>query len=226
MHPQIPLPLQLHDDYNFDNFIAGNNSLILRSLQTLDDTFIFLWGDAGTGKTHLLQAACQHASTLNKTTSYLPLQDLLDFSPNILDGMESVNLICIDDIDAINGNATWEEGIFNLFNNLKQQGGQLIVSSKTSPQYLPLALSDLKSRLCSCLPLNIYPLDNESTIKAMQHRAKSLGLVLNSDVAEFILSRFPRDLPTLWRLLQRLNHASLAAQRKLTIPFVKLTLLN
>jgi DnaA family protein len=224
MHPQIPLPFKLQEGFNFDNFVATDNQLIIQSLKTLDEPFIFLWGDEGTGKTHLLQATCQQQTLLGKTASYLPFKEWISLSPDILDGMANVDLICIDDIHLAFRNPHWEEALFNLFNQIKQAAGLLVVSSTLSPQQSSIQLNDLKSRLNSGLALNLTPLSDESTIQAMQARALQLGLELNRDTANYILTRFPRNLSTLWRLLGQLDHASLAAQRKLTIPFVKSTL--
>ncbi|MBL4783654.1 MAG: DnaA regulatory inactivator Hda [Porticoccaceae bacterium] len=224
-HPQIPLPFRLQEAFNFDNFIAADNQLITQSLQTLDQPFVFLWGDEGTGKTHLLQATCQLQTQLGTTASYLPFKELITLSSDILDGMANVDLICIDDIHLAFGNAEWEEALFNLFNQIKQASGRLVVSSTLSPQQSSIQLNDLKSRLNSGLALNLASLNDESTIQAMQARAFQLGLELNRDTANYILTRFPRNLSTLWNLLAQLDHASLAAQRKLTIPFVKSTLL-
>jgi len=224
MHPQIPLPFKLQEDFNFDNFIAEENKLIIDSLQASSEPFIFLWGESGTGKTHLLQAACQYQNQLDKTASYLPLNELMAFSPDMLDGMENVDLVCLDNIEAIYGNSEWEESIFNLFNRIKQLQGRLIISSASSPQQPNVTLNDLKSRLNSGLPLNLQALSDESTIKALQARAQKLGMELSHDAANYLITRFPRDLSSLWALLDKLDRASLSAQRKLTIPFLKSTL--
>lgn len=226
MHPQLPLPFRLQEDFNFDNFISSENQLIIGSLKDTSEPFVFLWGDSGTGKTHLLQAICQEQTEQRKTAAYLPLRELHMLPAQILDGMDGLDLICLDDIELISGKNDWEEAIFNLFNQIKQAGGRLIVGSKASPQQAHIQLNDLKSRLNSGLALNLAPLSDENTILALQNRAKKLGLELNHEVAQFMLTRLPRDLCSLWHLIDKLDRASLAAQRKLTIPFVKLILLN
>ena len=224
MHPQLPLPFKLKEAFNFESFIATENQLIIESLKNANEPFSFLWGEIGTGKTHLLQSACQHQTQLNGTASYLPSKELLGTSPQILEGLANLDLICIDDIDSLCGKTNWEEALFNLFNQIKQVGGRLIVSSTVSPQHMQLSLNDLQSRLNSGLPLNLSALGDESTLQALQARAQKLGLELNRETANYLMTRFPRDLHTLWSLLRQLDQASLAAQRKLTIPFVKATL--
>ncbi len=224
MHPQLPLPFKLKEAFNFESFIATENQLVIKSLKDADEPFIFLWGDIGTGKSHLLQSACQRQSQLGGTASYLPAKELLGTSAKILEGLASLDLICIDDIDILCEKADWEEALFNLFNQIKQQTGRLIVSATVSPQHLQISLNDLQSRLNSGLPLNLAPLSDESTLQALQARAQKLGLELNRETANYLMTHFPRNLHTLWNLLNTLDKASLAAQRKLTIPFLKSTL--
>jgi len=224
MQDQIPLPLKLQEDFSFDHFIADENALIIESLKNPSEPFIFLWGDAGTGKTQLLQATCQYQTQLGKTAAYLPLQELQVFSPQILDGMGNIDLICLEDIELVCGNTQWEEALFNLFNQLRLTEGRLVISSNTSPQQSNVRLNDLKSRLCSGLPLNLKPLSDEGTIKALQAHADKQGLELTHDMAKYLINHYPRDLPSLWSLLDTLNQASLIAKRKLSIPFIKSTL--
>ncbi|MEO1889463.1 MAG: DnaA regulatory inactivator Hda [Cycloclasticus sp.] len=225
MHPQLPLPFESQDDFTFNNFISSENQLVISALKATSEPFIFLWGDAGTGKTHLLQAICQEQTEHGKTAVYLPLKELSKMPSELLNGMDKLDLICLDDIELIGGNSDWEEAVFNLFNQIKQAGGRLIVASNTSPQHVAIQLNDLKSRLNSGLPLNLTPLSDGSTLLAIQARSQKLGLELNNDTANYLMTHFPRDLPSLWKILDTLDKASLAAQRKLTIPFLKTTLL-
>lgn len=224
MYPQLPLPFTLQEDFNFDSFVASENQLIVESLKNPNEPYIFLWGSLGTGKTHLLQSACQHQTQLGGTASYLPSKELIGISPQLLDGLANLDLICIDDIESLYGKADWEEALFNLFNQVKQAGGRLVVSSAVSPQHAEITLNDLKSRLNSGLPLNISALGDESILQVLQSRAQKLGLELNRETANYLITHYPRDLHTLWNLLNQLDQASLAAQRKLTIPFLKAAL--
>jgi DnaA family protein len=225
MHPQIPLPFKPQDEFNFNNFIATGNELIVESLNTLEsDFFIYIWGDNSTGKTHLLQATCQQQTQQGKTACYLPLKELHTLPSQILDGMDGINTICIDDIQLISSKKDWEESLFNVFNQIKQNGKHLIISSTQSPQQLDIQLNDLKSRLNSGLALNLAPLDDESTVRVLQNRALTLGLELNLDTANYMVTRLPRDLASLSLMLEKLDKACMVEQRKLTIPFLKNTL--
>lgn len=225
MHPQIPLPFKPQDEFQFNNFINQGNELVTDVLTHIDNEFyVYLWGDKSTGKTHLLQATCQQQTQQGKTACYLPLQELHILSPKLLEGLGDIDTLCIDDIQLIAGDSPWEEALFNLFNQLKQHGKQLVIASNQSPQQLAIKLRDLNSRLNSGLALNLKPLNDESTIIVLQHRAQALGLELNHDTANFMVTRLPRDLATLWPLLEKLDKACMIEQRKLTIPFLKNTL--
>jgi len=223
--PQLPLQLTFNDQMGFDQYHPGGNreavSLLERCARGEGEPFIYLWGEAGTGKTHLLQACCRSAHRAGDTVASLPLRELMAYPPDILQGLESVGLVCIDDIQALCGNEPWELGVFHCYNRLRDSGTRLIVASRLPPSRLPVRLKDLRTRLAWGLTLQLHPLDDEDKLRALQMRARHLGLELTTQVARFLLSRYPRDLPSLWRLLDRLDHATLAAKRRLTIPFLK-----
>ncbi|MGH8476455.1 MAG: DnaA regulatory inactivator Hda [Methylococcales bacterium] len=223
---QIPLPFTFHDILNFDAYFEGPNRQIVESLKALarkqsPDPFLYIQGDPGFGKSHLLQATCGAASRLDCRVFYLPLRDDQTMNPTILDGLESYRLVCFDDIDSIAGKPDWETAFFHFFNRHREQSNYLLVSARLSPNKLPIALSDLRSRLQSALTLVIQELADPDKLEALTLKAKNLGFHLPKPVGRFLLSRYPRDLPTLWKILATLDYASLSEQRKLTIPFLK-----
>lgn len=225
MSGQLPLHIGLRDSATFANFLPADNAQIL--LQLLDaaalegERFIYLWGSAGTGKTHLLQSLCHALSARNTASVYLPLAyDAIQ--PQMLDGLEDMPLIAIDDLQQVAGRRDWEEALFNLYNRVRDRGeGHLVVTGTANPQALDLLLPDLESRLLWGLVFQLQPLDDAQLAQALQLRAKGRGMELPDDVAAFILKRCPRDMHTLFELLEKLDHESLVAKRKLTIPFVK-----
>lgn len=225
MNQQLALNIQLNHEANLDDFYWGNNTILRQCLLDLLDHknqeyFIFIWGNAGAGKSHLLQACCQY---LNQGESiYLPLQAIKAYGPQILDGIENHSLICIDDIDSIAGDLKWEEALFHLYNQIRdRQQNQLIVTSQTPPTALPLVLADLKSRLSWGLVFQMHELDDENKMMTLQHHAEKRGFELPSSVAQFLVSRCTRNMQDLQKILDKLDETSLAAQRKITIPFVK-----
>lgn len=216
---QLTLPIQLRDDANFKNFYVSteNNSIIKYLQNPKKDNLIYLSGKAHTGLTHLLQAMCH----VYNHSLYLPLRNHLEFSPDILENSAQLDIIVLDDIDAVSGDKSWEEAIFHLFNQVNQKQKQLIISSHILPNHLDIKLPDLKSRLQSMLVLKIEPLSDEQKLNALQIRAKSRGFNLSDDVGKFLLNHASRDMADLFNLLEKLDKITLEEKRRLTIPLVK-----
>ena len=217
MIQQLPLAVRLNDSATFDNFFAAGNENAVHDLRTTAHPFIYLWGVSGTGKTHLLQAAC-HAK--GSGSVYLPLGDE-GVVPEMLEGMEQLPLLCLDNVDAIAGDIAWETALFHLYNRLRDLNHQLIVAASMSPTALPLQLADLKSRFSWGISYQLLELSDTNKVLAMQERAQRRGMHLPTEVAEYLLKRFPRDMISLFELIERLDEGSLVAQRKITIPFVR-----
>lgn len=224
--PQLTLGVKLRDDARFDNFHGDRNAEAAARLEKLcgdvaNVPVAVLCGAADTGKSHLLQAACHEAERQGLYATCVSVGELLPFGPGALTGLERAQLVGLDDLDLIAGNAEWEEAVFHLYNRILDQRHQLMVSLSEVPGNLPFGLRDLVSRLQHglLLQLGIYRDEDRTTI--LRARAEQRGLVLADDVATFILRRAPRKLGELLAILDRLDENSLQAQRKLTIPFVK-----
>jgi len=219
------LRFAFNPELGFQQYHSGANTEIVAHLRHTaggrGDTLIFLWGDPGTGKSHLLNACCQEACQSDLSVSYLPLANLRQYGPSVLDGLEHQDLVCLDDVDAIAGDDSWERALFNLFNCLRELGNRLIVTAPVPPAELPIRLPDLKTRLGWGLTLRLQALNDEDKLIVLGAYARSLGLDLPPQVGRFLLSHYRRDLSSLRGLLDDLDHATLAAKRKLTIPFLK-----
>lgn len=225
MNEQLPLGLQLRPSARFSGFVPGRQHELYRQLQQVaaGDAAgpLYCWGRPGTGKTHLLQASCHHAGEHGRSAAYLSLRDAPQLAPAVLGGWESFALVCLDDIEAVAGQPVWEEALFHLYNRLHENAGALLVSAAVAPAQLPIQLPDLVSRLAAGPVYQLHPLDEADSLEAMRRRARQRGFELPEDTARYLLKRLPRDLPALMALLERLDTASLAAQRRLTVPFVK-----
>ena len=229
MPQQLSLSVNLNDDATFENFYAPaqtHNAMVVQGLREQvegrGEAFIYLWGAPGCGLTHLLQAACHQAQEMGMSVQYLPLRDLVGYAPEeLFIGLEELDLICLDCLPTIAGRADWELAIFNLYNRLRERGRRLLVAAEHNPRELAIALEDLRSRLQWGITYQVHNLSDDEKQQALQLRARARGLELNDEVAQYIIQRLPRDTNELFWQLQRLDHASLAEQRKLTIPFVK-----
>lgn len=225
---QLPLSVRLADHATFSNYYPGINAVALGYVERLCDlkvgwveSLIYLWGDKGVGCSHLLQAACLSFQQATKQAIYLPLNELITHSPAILENMESYDLVCLDDLQVIEGNNQWQEAIFHLFNRLRDSNKRLLIAANNAPTGLPIELTDLVSRLSQSLIFQLHSLSDEDKLRALQLRASRRGIQLTDEVGMFILNRGERDMASLFQLLELLDKASLAAKHKITIPFVK-----
>lgn len=222
---QLPLGIRLPDSSVFESFFPGRNQLVIDALLAVvagkGPTCIWLHGVGGTGKTHLLQAVCARAGREGRTAAYLPLPEVLNLGDELLAGFGELSIVCLDDAQAIAGRDGWERALFRLHQELDERGGRLLVSGMTPPAALPFQLRDLASRLNGGLVLTLQALDEDEQIAALRLRAQLRGLELPDDTAQFMLRRLPRDMTNLYAFLDELDAASLAAQRRLTVRFVK-----
>ena len=216
---QLPLAVRLRDFAIFDTFEPGPNGAVVALLAdpAAAGPAVWLWGPEGSGKSHLLQAAC----AANASAAYLPVADLLAAGPGVLEGWQDRSLVCIDDIDRLAGRRDWELAAFALFNQLWERGGCLVVSAGAGPAATQFALPDLQSRLAWGGVFRLVPLSDEDRIAALRRRAAHRGLDLPGDAARYLMRRLPRDMRALCGWLDTLDVASLAAGKRLTLPFVK-----
>lgn len=223
---QLPLPIQHTDDETLDNFYPKNNLLLLNSLHKnmtkLEQPFFYLWGEKSSGKTHLLKALCHHFFQLQRSAIYIPLAKSQYFSPEALENLEYQSLVCLDDIQCVIQNKEWELAIFSLFNRIKaNEQTLLVISANQSPSSLKVDLPDLASRLRWGEIYQLQGLNEPQKILVLQHYAQQRGIELGTETVHFLLNRLERDMKSLLTALDKLDQASLQAQRKLTIPFVK-----
>lgn len=229
MNHQLALPdIKLNEEATFSSFCWGENTLLRKELTSmldgLGESFVYLWGNKGIGKSHLLQAAC-HALSPHQSTLYLPLTSLKNWDPAVLTDLELYDLFCIDDISAIAGMPAFEEALFHLYNRIRDNQKLLIVADTAQPRHSNIKLPDLRSRLSSGLIIQIKELSDPDKIETLSLEARRRGFELPHSVAQFLVNRSARNMHDLYLLLDRLDEASLALQRKITIPFIK-TILN
>lgn len=222
---QIPLELKLPIKAELQDFIASNSDEIITAVkQTIDSSqheFLYLWSAERSGKTHLLSALCSLAEKSEQTVIYLPMQQANELSPEIFEGLEAADIICIDDIDLVAGNTDWEQALFNLYNRLRDGDRKLVVTSHYSPAAIRISLPDLKSRLAWGISVSIASLDDTDKKHILQLRAKNIGMELSDEAVSYLLNHHSRDLTSLIETLDKLENASLIEKRRVTIPFLK-----
>lgn len=222
---QLPLEIHLADHAVFDNFHAAGNELVvnqLREAATLSGgPMLWLWGAEGTGRTHLLQACAAAAGQAGRRATYVPCHPSLGLPAGVLEGLGILELVCLDDLDAVAGHPDWEAHLFRLYEDLRQNGGRLVVAAAVPPAEAGFRLPDLASRLRSGPVLRVRLLDDQGRLAALQARARFRGLELPGDTGRYLLERLDRSSTSLFRLLDELDRAALAAQKRLTIPFVR-----
>ena len=222
---QIALDLHLRDEYSFDNFYVGENQLPVYGLQSWvagqGNWFVYLSGLTDSGVSHLMQAACLAVQQTQNTVIYLPMLELAGETVDLLDNLESMDFVCIDNIQAVSGNTHWEEAIFHLYNRILTQGGRLLIAGSTMPSSLKLSLADLESRLNSGVSYHLTQYTDEDKLSILQLRASYRGFELSEELAKYILIRSNRQLEALIDVLDKIDKHSLESQRKVTIPFVK-----
>jgi len=224
MLPQLPLGLVIPERVNLESFSPGDNAIVLDAVTRLSDgqlSQLYLWGSSGAGKTHLLQAVCQRVAEQGKTVAYLPLQEMLNYSVDVLSGQDAMQLVCIDDLDSAAGHADWQEALFNLYNRVREHGNQILFAARNLPADTGIDLPDLVSRLGWGEIYAIQELSDADKLGVLQARAKGQGLELPDETASYLIRRYPRDMVSLMELIEKLDRASLAASRRLTVPFVK-----
>jgi DnaA family protein len=149
------------------------------------------------------------------------MTECVGYGTEILDDIENCDLVALDDVQCIAGLAEWETALFHAFNRLRDAGKRLLIGAKASPRELGIELPDLQSRLNTALVFHLHELSDDEKLRALQLRASRRGLYLADEVGGYLLTHTGRSMDNLFSALEKLDEASLQAQRKLTIPFVK-----
>jgi DnaA family protein len=215
---QLALGVRLRSEAVFDSFSVGSNTELIAALRGAGTQPLWLWGAPDTGKTHLLQAVC---ANVGDTAAYFPLDRSVGLPPAAMLGFESCAVLCVDDVQSVAGDPAWEEALFRLFNAASELRHRLVFAANAAPRQIAWRLSDWQSRASACVIYQLRDLDESGRAEALRLRAAQRGLELPSETSDYLLRRLPRDLPSLFEILDQLDEASLAAQRRLTIPFIR-----
>jgi len=230
MSTQLPLALRWPRRQRFEHFHAGDNAAAVEAVRAAavdaSAPWVFVAGPPGSGRTHLLIAACQAAIDAGRTAQYLPLAGLRGPRAAAIRGMAGSDVLAIDDIDTIAGEADAEHALFDTFNGYRAEGCTLLFSALGAPVSLDIALPDLRSRLGSLTQALLKPLVDAQRRAVLREQACARGIELDDVVLDWLFAHHARDLGTLLDLLDTLDRASLAAQRRVTVPFLRKLLKN
>lgn len=218
---QTTIAIERISPASFDNFCPEENQqtlMLVREMLSNDSGYTpcYLWGAAGTGKSHLLFAACKTVSP----SIYIPIKDL-QLQPEFLDDLERYKLICVDDIQSVASQEIWENRILTLLKNAQSNRVLMILTGKTPPSELDFELKDLTNRLSGCQVLKLAATSDETKVNILVQRAAERRIPIDRLAIEFALRRYSRDLHALFRLLDRIALLSLEQHRRITVPFLR-----
>ena len=209
---QLVLDLALPAPEPFTDFVAGDNAELLFQLGewcacASHARFVYLWGEPGSGKSHLLRAAALRAGAA-----------LYDAETGLPDEIDSTQMLAIDNVHVLDRDA--QEQLFGHYNALRDGGGSLLASGLMPPMLLPV-LPDLASRLSWGLTYQLKPLYDTDKAAALHQRARLLGFELSAEQADYLLRHAPRDLMSLYQILDIANDWALSRRKAVTLGLLR-----
>lgn len=221
---QLPLALRFPADQRLSTFVDAPEAALAQLEAVARGAaadWLFVSGPASSGKSHLLLAACACAHEAGRRPAYLRLSAASGRLRDALQAFEGLDLLALDDIDAVAGTPGDEIALFDFHNRTRAAGGAVIYAAAARPDALALQLPDLRSRLGQCTALVLEPLDESGRREVLRQRARRRGLSVDEPALDWLMRRVGRDLGSLTQLFDRLDRAALAAQRRLTVPFLR-----
>ena len=219
---QLPLSVRLSDRALFESFLPGPNEATVTQVKVLAESprsgLTWLCGPEGSGKTHLLQALCARAGP---GAAYVPLSQLESYGAAALADWQGARWLCLDEVATAVGNLPWERALFALYRDCEERGACLVMAARAAPTQLPFALPDLASRCIAGHRLALRALGEDEQCAALRLRAQLRGFDLPDETARYLQRRLPRDMSSLFAVLDELDTAALAARRRLTVPFIR-----
>ncbi len=200
---------------SLENFVPGRNAELLHNVHGLasgrsDERFVYVWGDVGSGKSHLLRGAVAAAQSAGETVCF--------GSGEVPQEAEAHGLVVVDDAHLLDDAA--QIALFNLYNCLRDEGGRLLASGPCAAAQLPLR-PDVVTRLGWGLIYQLHGLSDEEKVQALQAHAAARGFRLPPDVPDYLLRHWRRDLSSLLAALEALDRYSLENKRAVTLPLLR-----
>ena len=224
-HPTIlqtphPTVQQTAFDFNdpayprFDKLLGNANAELIYILQQEHDQFLYIWGEQGSGKSHILQAWVGQALQNRQTAVYIDAG-----TTPLTDSAVQADFVAIDQIEKLND--AEQATLFYIFNHFRNsKHGHLLLSADTPPSKLQLR-EDLRTRMGYCLVYEIKPLSDEEKIAALIEAARSRQIRISPDIFRYLLHHWRRDIGNLMAMLDALDRHALASHRPITLPLLK-----
>lgn len=222
--PQLPLALRYPPDQRLETYVDAPEGVIaqLRAIAVgARADWLYLAGNAGSGKTHLALSLCAAAEQAGRQAAYLPLQAAAGRLRDALESLEGREVIALDGLEAIAGHREDEVALFDFHNRARSVGVTVLYTGRAMPDGLALLLPDLRSRLSQCVRIALPVLDDAGRAAVLRERAQRRGLAIDDAAIEWLLVHSGRELSGLVALLDRLDRESLAAKRRITVPFLR-----
>jgi DnaA family protein len=222
---QLPLALRWPAHQRFESFHAGANAASVELLRVAacaaDLPWLYVVGPPASGRTHLMIAACAAANACGRSAQYLSLSALRAPRADAIRGFGGSDLRAVDDLDSLAGDGETEHALFDLYNRCRAEHATMLFAAKALPAQCGIGLPDLVSRLSACTQLALKPLDEVERRQLLRERALARGIELDDQALDWLFTRRRRDIATLLELLDRIDRASLAAKRRVTLPFLR-----
>lgn len=222
--PQLTLALRYPPDQRLETYLGAPPGALaqLRALAFgASPDWLYVAGAHGTGKTHLALGVCAAAEQAGRRALYLPLAAARGRVRDALEGLEQHDLVALDGVDAVAGGREDEVALFDFHNRARAAGATVLYTGRDLPEALGLVLPDLRSRLGQCGRITLHPLAEAGRIAVLRARAQRRGLSIDDAALDWLMTRTGRDLASLVAVLERLDRESLAAQRRITVPFLR-----
>ena len=221
---QLALQIQINERASLDNFfISKNNNKAIQILKNIlersnNGAQIFIDDLGSNGKSYLLQAICNDFSNSNNSTIYIPMQKAINLEPSILEGINDLNLICLDDIDVISNQRDWELALFNLINECYEKDCFLLLSGSIDKLEV---IPDLISRIKKMEILRLKAIDDDELLRATQAISKNLNIEISDKNMNYLINNSRRDTKTVFGTLSQLEKKSLERKKSIGLNLIK-----
>ncbi len=205
------------------NFVVGQNAEAVAAVQAAmfghGENIVYLWGETGSGRSHLLQAAARQAQAQGLRTAYVDCGQLFAPDESLLD----YDCVALDNVEHLDADA--QVAVFAIYNQFRDMRRPLLACGPCAPSQLPLR-ADLTTRFGWGLVFRLLPLSDEEKIAALQIHAAERGFNLSDEACRYLLQHASRDLPSLLAIVAELDHTSLSKQKPVTLPLLRQVLQN